>query len=223
MKCKNCNTKCNKAGKQSNGTQKWHCKGCKKYQQEHYRYHAYKANINVKMVALLKEGCGIRSIARLLRISPTTVIHRIRSISRSIQPPLLAYGKEYEVDEIRSFVQRKSRLIWIVYALRRDTREVIRFNVGSRTNKTLRLITKTLELAKASKVYTDKLNSYKTLIHKKVHRVKYRATNYIERNHLTMRTHLKRLNRRSICFSRTTSMLTACLKIYFWSSTSSNY
>ncbi|HMW09684.1 MAG TPA: transposase, partial [Bacteroidia bacterium] len=31
-----------------------------------------------------------------------------------------------------------------------------------------------------------------------------------------LRTHLKRLNRRTICFTRSAIMLFACLKIYFW-------
>lgn len=56
---------------------------------------------------------------------------------------------EYELDEIRSFIQKKSRLIWIVYAIQRDTREVVTFNIGRRTNKTLRVVTETLALSNA--------------------------------------------------------------------------
>lgn len=216
MKCKKCNCECKKAGKQNGEVQKWYCKICKKYQLENYSYKAYEITINEKLIALLKEGCGIRSIARSLFISPTTVIKRIRAISKNITPPTLRYRKEYELDEMRSFIQKKSRLIWIVYAIQRDTREVVTFNIGRRTNKTLRVVTETLALSNAIKIYTDKLNSYKTLIEKEVHNTNSRATNYIERNHLTVRTHLKRLNRKSICFSKTVSMLVACLRIYFW-------
>ncbi|OYU93847.1 MAG: transposase, partial [Bacteroidetes bacterium B1(2017)] len=45
---------------------------------------------------------------------------------------------------------------------------------------------------------------------------KNRATNSIERMNLTLRTHLKRLNRRSIAFSRSVVVLSAVLRIYFW-------
>jgi hypothetical protein len=69
----------------------------------------------------MKEGSGIRSIARLLEISCTTVLKRILSIAKSIQKPVMASGKMYEVDEIRTFYKSKTRLIWIVYALRCDT------------------------------------------------------------------------------------------------------
>ncbi|WP_255539589.1 IS1 family transposase [Flavobacterium sp. CLA17] len=38
----------------------------------------------------------------------------------------------------------------------------------------------------------------------------------MERKNLTLRTHLKRLNRRTICFSKSLVVFTAVLKIYFW-------
>ena len=50
-----------------------------------------------------------------------------------------------------------------------------------------------------------------------LHSVKRFGTNHIERKNLTLRTHLKRLNRGTICFSRSLIVLNAVLKIYFWS------
>ncbi len=38
----------------------------------------------------------------------------------------------------------------------------------------------------------------------------------MERFNLNLRIHLKRLNRRTICFSKNLIVLTAVLKIYFW-------
>ncbi|WP_409070947.1 IS1 family transposase [Flavobacterium sp.] len=38
----------------------------------------------------------------------------------------------------------------------------------------------------------------------------------MERKNLSLRTHLKRLNRRSICFSKNLIILNAVLRIYFW-------
>lgn len=216
MKCNYCRNSCIKAGKQRNGTQKWYCKQCLKYQQEYYSNKAYKENINSQIIALLKEGCGIRSIGRLLKISATTVIRRIKGISKAIKSPIIKMYKEYEVDEMRTYIQKKTQLIWIVYALQKDTREVVAINVGRRTTKTLKVVIDTLSLARAKRIFTDKLNVYKTLINNRVHSIQCRGTNFIERNHLSIRTHLKRLNRRTICFSRSMSMLVACLKIYCW-------
>ena len=41
--------------------------------------------------------------------------------------------KSYEVNEMCIYYQKKSKLLWIVYALRKDTREVVDFAVGPRT------------------------------------------------------------------------------------------
>jgi IS1 family transposase len=121
-----------------------------------------------------------------------------------------------EVDEMRTFIGRKSRLRWIVYALDRKTKSVACFNVGRRTNRTLNVVITTLELSETKKIYTDKLKNYRFLIAQKGHNTALHATNHIERHNLTIRTHLKRLNRKTICFSRSLALLTAILKIYFW-------
>ncbi|MCP9747531.1 hypothetical protein EGI24_12540 [Lacihabitans sp. CS3-21] len=44
-------------------------------------------------------------------------------------------------------------------------------------------------------MYSDKLVNYKYLINKDIHKTKNRATNFIKRMNLTLKTHLKRLNR----------------------------
>ena len=107
-------------------------------------------------------------------------------------------------------------MIWVVSAYQRETGEIIRFSVGRRTNKTLNRVLISLELSEAKKIYTDKLKQYRFLIEKNIHSTQARSTNHIERLHLNFRTHLKRLNRRSICFSRSLIMLTSIIKIYLW-------
>jgi len=165
---------------------------------------------------LTKEGLGIRSIARVLQISPITLLKRILSIAKKIKSPLIVMGKEYEVDELCTYVGNKNKKIWLVCALERQTRDIVRFNIGKRTNHTLKRVTESLHLSQAKNIYTDRLPGYKTLIENKVHKVVRYGTNHLERFHLTLRTHLKRLNRRSICFSKSVAILTAVLKIYLW-------
>lgn len=204
-------------GKTCQGKQRYMCKACYKFFLNAYTKLVYLPSVADKIKCLLKEGCGIRSISRLLRIATATVMRKILQISRKLIPPQVYIGKEYEVDEIHTYVGSKDKLYWIVYALEKDTRVVVDFAVGRRTNKTLRKITDRLLLSSASNVYTDKLLNYKYLIPSSIHSTKYRGTNYIERNHLTILTQLKRLNRRGICFSKSVVLLSACLKILFWS------
>lgn len=216
MECKRCKEPCIKRGVQVDGTQRYYCKACKLSQQKQYTNNAYKTETDRDLVAYLKEGLGIRGTARLLQISTNTVMKRIIRISRSIAKPAAPLGRSYELDEMRTYIGHKERRIWIAYAIDKDTREVVDFTVGRRTNKTLRKVITTLEMAMAKSIYTDKLKNYQYLIARNVHKVKNRGINYIERKNLTLRTHLKRLNRRTICFSKSLVMLSACLKIYFW-------
>ena len=221
VRCRYCNGFCIKNGKERNGQQRYKCRECKKSQQLKYRYNAYSPLLNNNIVALTKEGVGIRGTVRLLRISPTTLIHRIKKIAGEIKEPLLKYdGKTYEVDELCTFIRGKHKLIWIVSAYERERGAIVRFQVGSRTNKTLNRVLISLKLSNAKKIYTDKLKQYQFLIPKGKHSTKVRSTNHIERMHLNLRTHLKRLNRRSICFSRSISMLVSILKIYLWKKSS---
>lgn len=216
MICKFCGHECKKDGHQANGTQRYKCKHCHRKQQEEYSYNAYSPELNEKIVLYTKEGIGIRSTARILQISATTLLKRIILIGKQISRPPIVKCHIYEVDEIKSFVRRKQDHIWIAYALDRKSKQVVSFNVGARTNATLSVVMETLHIAEAKRIYTDRLRNYKSLIDKTIHHTTLYGTNHIERHNLTLRTHLKRLSRKTICFSKSTAVLTAILKIYFW-------
>lgn len=214
--CPYCSSPCISYGTSSTGNKRFRCRTCKKTHSKAYRYIACRHSISYKIKILLKEGCGILSISRILKIGVNTVLRKIRAIASGITRPNIIFGKAYEMDELCTYVKSKSRKRWIAYAIRKDTKEVVDFAIGSRTNKTLRKVTDTLILSDAVKVFTDKLPNYKSLLPSTIHSTKYRGTNHIERKNLTLRTHLKRLNRRTICFSKSVAMLSACLRIYFW-------
>lgn len=216
MTCKFCGHECKKDGHQANGTQRYECKHCHRKQQEEYTYNAYSPELDEKIVLYTKESTGIRSTARILQISATTLLKRIIHIGKRISHPPIVKHSIYEVDEIKSFIKRKLNHIWIAYALDRKSKEVVSFNIGARTNSTLSVVTETLHIAEAKRIYTDRLRNYKSLIDHSIHRTSLYGTNHIERHNLTLCTHLKRLSRKTICFSRSMAVLTAILKIYFW-------
>lgn len=116
----------------------------------------------------------------------------------------------------RVLCDRRRNLIWIAYALDRESKQVVSYNIGPRINMTLGVVTDTLRYAQAKYIYTDRLRNYRSLIEKGVHRTTFYGTNHIERHNLTVRTHLKRLSRKTICYSKSVAMLSAILKIYFW-------
>lgn len=199
--------------------QRYHCKSCNKTQLSDYLKKAYTPGTNSYIINHVKEGCGIRSIARLLNISPNTVIQRIKNIASNIKKPPINTNRVYEVDELKTYIKKKSAECWVIYALDKQNGQVVDLKVGRRTKINLQRVTDTLLLSKCKRIYTDALNTYRQIIPTKLHKVKRCGTNKIERKNLTLRTYLKRFNRRTICFSKSISMLEACLKIYFWQDT----
>lgn len=204
-------------GTTKTGKQQYFCKDCPKRFLDHYSYRAYHSNVNSLITQLIKEGCGICSISRLLMISATTLLRRIRIIAGKIMSPALSFGRSYELDEMRFFIRRKNNPMWLVYAIDHVTKEAAAFYIGKRNNQTLNVVVKTLLNAKAKKIFTDKLKNYQCLIPKAIHNTQRYGTNGVERINLNLRTHLKRLNRRTICFSRSITILSVILKMYFWS------
>jgi insertion element IS1 protein InsB len=217
MECNYCNGACKKAGRQRNDAQKYRCKVCGKYQQATYKNKAYQLDTDAQIVAHVKEGCGIWNIVRLLGIAKGTVISRIQRISKGIKPlEFTLEGCNYEVDEMHTFIGTKDVECYVTYALCRETKQVIDFVTGSRTKLNLERLTGKLLGLLPKRVYTDGLKVYPSLIPSEMHRVGKWGTLRIERKNLTLRVNLKRLARKTICFSRSLEMLEACLKIWFW-------
>jgi len=76
-----------KSGKTATGKQRYCCKECSKRFITDYSYNAYQPNTNLQIILFTKEGLRIRSTARVLRISVTTLLKRIIDIVAKIQQP----------------------------------------------------------------------------------------------------------------------------------------
>jgi insertion element IS1 protein InsB len=217
MKCQYCDATCQKAGRQKSGAQKLYCKGCKKYQQIVYRNKACESGRSAMITSLLCEGVGIRGIGRVLKICTNTVLRKIKEVAAATKKPAIIMNQtEFEVDELRTYVGRKSNECWLAYALNKQTGAVIDFVIGRRSKRTLRMLINTLLMSGVQKIRTDDLNIYRTLIPVKRHIHGAYCINHIERKNLSIRTHIKRLSRRTICFSRSMAMLESCMRVYFW-------
>ena len=216
IRCPKCKGVAIKNGFQ-NEKQRYKCKVCKTRFQLEYTYKAYLPNTNDLIKCLLKEGCGIRSISRILNISTKTVLTRMLTIANTVRPvDFCKLGCKFEVDELWSFTGHKNNATWITYAIERKSNQVVDFIVGRKTRENIKPIINRLLLLQPTKIYTDRLNIYPTLIPKDIHKRFQYCTNKIERMNLTLRTHIKRLSRKTICFSRKEKYLEAHLRIYFW-------
>ncbi len=214
--CQYCNLPCRKEGKQKNGSQKLRCTSCKKYQLESYSNRGSEKNIKEWIVRIYVKNVGIRDVAALLGISVNTVLKEIKKYH--YYKPVISYktNQEYEIDEMRTFVGNKKIRRWIAYAIERSTKRVINVVVGRRTNNTLSKVVNSVLKLSPHKIYTDGLQIYKTLIPHKIHCVKKHSIQIIERTNLTARGKLRRLNRKTIAYSRSEMMLSASIKLLFW-------
>lgn len=215
--CPNCNNNIVVKNGFQKGKQRYKCKGCGKRFQLDYIYQAYKRNTNDFIKSLLKEGCGVRSIGRILNISTKTVLSRMLKISKQIKVPYFnKFGCRYEIDEMFIKIANDKKQNWLIYAIEQKTKKVIGFIVGSRNTKNLMSVINKVLLLHPTRIYTDGLNMYPSLIPKEIHKRFQYCTNKIERMNLNLRTHIKRLSRKTICFTRNQQYLEAHLKIYFW-------
>ena len=213
--CAYCQGSCKRKGR-SGAAQLLRCACCGKYQRSAYRRLAYQHRTDERIATLTREGCGIRSIGRVLSISPTTVIARIKRIAAGLGPGFIPKCRDYEVDELVTCIGSKMNRIWVAYAWERTERRVVAMRIGSRSKRHLGPLIDTLLLSEARSIRTDGLDIYRSLIPHRIHRALRFGTNGIERMNLTLRTRLKRLARRTISYSKSTAMLHACVAIACW-------
>ena len=107
-----------------------------------------------------------------------------------------------EMDEFWSFVQNKKNKRWTWYAMDKNTGVIIAWHNGKRTDEDLQVLLNLISNIPISKYYTDDWGAYLRLLPCDKHIVGKDETWKIERKNLNFRTHLKRLNRRTICYSK---------------------
>ena len=214
MKCKYCQAICYKRGIR-NEIQQYSCKLCRKYQQKEYSKSRIVQEKYEWVVKLNNEGCGISNIARLLKISKSSVQRIIERVAANLQISQLSESHQsYEIDELRTYCNNKKNELWLIYAINRKTKRIMDFFVGRRTKENIAKVVSTIQKLQPKHIYSDRSNIYEKLINKAIHKIYPRCTNYIERKNLTLRMHLKRLSRRTICFTRNTTMLKNCMQLY---------
>lgn len=217
-RCRNCDHPCHRHGKIKN-KQRWKCSNCGLTQFRVYKRCTFTADRKTIIKRLNRENVGIRGMARLMGLSPTHIVRCILQLATLVKrPDYYEYGQEYELDELWSYSENKKNQQWVVWAINRRTRVVIDFVVGPRTKKTVNKLVAKLKKLNPKKIRTDEWSGYKTLfsdIPKEIHKPGRRITNRIERQGATVRNSIKRLNRKTISFSKSPKMLEATLLLYF--------
>ena len=107
-----------------------------------------------------------------------------------------------EADELWSYVGKKKNQRRTWYTTERNTGVIPAWHNGRRTDESCSLLMEKLSVFPVARYYTDDWQSCRKYIPPDRHIVGKADTWRIERRNLNFRTHLKRLNRKTICFSR---------------------
>jgi insertion element IS1 protein InsB len=113
---------------------------------------------------------------------------------------------EAEVDEMWSLVGKKKEPRWLWHALDHRTGKVVAYVFGRRQDKVFVKLKRLLNPFGIRHYHTDYWGAYQRNLAPAVHSPGKRHTQQIERKHLTLRTRLKRLVRKTICFSKSITM-----------------
>ena len=113
---------------------------------------------------------------------------------------------EVEIDEMWSYVGHKGNKRWLWHAIDRETRKVLAYVFGERKDQVFLELKGLLEPFGISRFYTDHWGAYERNLDPEQHIIGKKNTQKIERKHLTLRTRIKRLARKTICFSKKEQM-----------------
>ncbi len=105
-----------------------------------------------------------------------------------------------------SYVARKSNPRWLWHAIDHHTGKVLAYVFGRRKDDVFLGLQKLLEPFGITKYYTDGWGAYERHIDVEQHHVGKENTQKIESKHINLRTRIKRLVRRTLCFSKTERM-----------------
>jgi len=114
--------------------------------------------------------------------------------------------EESELDEMWSYVGKKANQRWLWHAIDRLTGQVLAYKFGNRKDEVFLKLKKLLEPFGIKKYCTDGWGAYERHLSAENHEIGKRKTQRIEQKHLRLRTRIKRLVRKTICFSKTEEM-----------------
>lgn len=123
-----------------------------------------------------------------------------------------------ELDELWSFVFKRTNKNWVWLAQCRRTRQIVAYVIGSRGEASCRLLWERIPLDyKDDLLYTDFWAAYAEVLPKEQHRATGKGagqTCHIERFNNILRQRLGRFVRRTLSFSKNDVMHDNCLRLF---------
>jgi insertion element IS1 protein InsB len=203
------------------GRSRFRCKACRRIFKTDYVYRAYEPGVKDQIAEMAMNGSGIRDTARVLAIGKNTVLATLKKKSTEVVDVNPYVGSreiaveirhlfdspiDVQADEQWSYVGSKKNQRWLWYAIDAATGCILTFAFGRRQDEICKKLISNLKTFNIKTYYTDNWQSYSAYIPADKHVVGKRYTQKIENKNLTLRTRIKRLARKTICFSKLEEM-----------------
>ena len=114
--------------------------------------------------------------------------------------------QEAEMDEMWSFVQSKQQQRWLWHAIDHASGKILAYVLAPHEDSAFVQLKALLQPFGITRFFTDGWGSYQRYLEQQLHTIGKSNTQKIERKHLTLITRIKRLARKTICFSKSTEM-----------------
>ena len=221
MQCPHCQgSEVVKYGTVSHGKARYRCqqtKTCGRTFRRTYTYPGGLPAVKQQIVEMTRNGSGGRDITRVLQVGPTTVIKELKKKAPALSPvnksvveggcpdPItveVRRGEAAEVEEMWSFVGSKAQQRWLWHAVDHLSGVELAYVLGNRTDVVFLPLQQLLKPFGLVHFYTDAAGVYDRHLPAAAHTVGKVHTQRIERKHLTLRTRIKRLARKPLCFSK---------------------
>ena len=211
-------------GKTARGTQRYLCQNTACTTDSFlldYRNRGCVPEVKELIIDMSLNASGVRDTARSLHSSTNTVLSALKKkepVLESVNTALLhrlhpdevtvdiARAGEADMDEMWSYVGRKSNPRWLWHAMDHQTGTVLAYVFGRRKDEVFLTLQALLDPFGLTHDSTDTWGAYTRHLDPEQHTVSQRGTQQIERKHLTLRARIKRLVRKTICFSKSTQM-----------------
>ena len=209
--CPNCDSPdIIKNGTDYKGSQKYHCHYCGAYGTLDAKAR-YSEKEKEQVLKAYQERVSMRGIQRIFGVVPKTLLDWIKATLKQL--PALSQTLELaqsddvlELDELWSFVLKKSNKRWIWIALCRRPRQIVAYYVGDRSEKSCRQFWQRIPVGyKTCTTYSDFWNAYQTVFPDASHHSvgkEIGQTAHVERWNNTLRQRLARFVRKTLSFSK---------------------
>lgn len=213
-----------KRGKTARGTQRYLCQNRECAADSFlldYRNRGWLPEVKQLIIDMRLNASGVRDTARSLHISTDTVFSELKKkepalesvntgLLRTLNPDEVTVNieraGEAEMDEMGSYVGNKNNPRWLWHAIDHHTGSVLAYVFGRRKDEVFLKLKALLDPFGLTHCYTDRWGVYMSHLDPEQHTVSKRGTQKIERKYLTLRTCIKCLVHKTICFSKSTRM-----------------